>query len=207
MSDELQDDLSQDEREALRSLGRAPRPPQALEERTVEALRERGLIAPGADIRRRSFRRAAPWLLAAAALYILGVGTGWRLAAPAAPAGLSSPESPEFILLLHQAPDEVASLSEQEHSRRVGEYVAWARRLAETGTLVGGHELGDSGRVLTGSPAALQVASGPRPGGAMVVGGYFLIRARDYADAVRTSSDCPHLKYGGEIEIRQVDPT
>jgi hypothetical protein len=37
------------------------------------------------------------------------------------------------------------------------------------------------------------------------IGGYFLIRARDYQQAVSIAENCPHLRYGGTIEIRQID--
>lgn len=206
MSDERHDELGDGEREALRSLGRTPPAPPALEDRTVRALRERGLLAASAAPSRTG-RRVAAGLLAAAALYVLGMATGWRLAAPWAQGGPAPAEGSEFMLLLHQSSGEVGALSQEEHERRVGEYVAWARRLAENGSLVDGNELGDDGRLLTGSPASLDVTEGVRSFGSMVVGGYFLIRARDYADAVRTARDCPHLKYGGEIEIRRINHT
>ena len=37
-----------------------------------------------------------------------------------------------------------------------------------------------------------------------VIGGYFVIEADHYAEAVELSRDCPHLDYGG-IELRQID--
>jgi hypothetical protein len=33
-----------------------------------------------------------------------------------------------------------------------------------------------------------------------------MIDAPTYDDAVGHSRDCPHLEYGGTIEVRQVDP-
>jgi len=37
------------------------------------------------------------------------------------------------------------------------------------------------------------------------IAGYFLIRARDYQEAIAIAESCPHAKYGGTIEIRQID--
>jgi hypothetical protein len=37
-----------------------------------------------------------------------------------------------------------------------------------------------------------------------VIGGYFVIQAADYAEAVRLSTECPHLRYGGRIELREI---
>jgi hypothetical protein len=39
-----------------------------------------------------------------------------------------------------------------------------------------------------------------------LLGGFFLIAAADYGAACRTAESCPHFKYGGSIEIRQIDP-
>jgi len=206
MSDDRHEEITGEEREALRSLAGRPAPPAELEERTVRALHARGLLAaPGR--RPLATKRIAAGLLAAAALYVLGMATGWRLAAPWSQAGSASSGGSEFMLLLHDPEGESRSLSEAEHEKRVGEYVAWARRLAESGSLVDGNELAGDGRLLSGPRGAPGVSEVIHAGGPTILGGYFLIRARDYADAVRIARDCPHLEYGGEIEIRRINPT
>ena len=52
-----------------------------------------------------------------------------------------------------------------------------------------------------------RVTDGPFIEAKEVIGGYFAIEAADYDEAVRLSSDCPHLKYGGRIELREIQPT
>jgi hypothetical protein len=37
--------------------------------------------------------------------------------------------------------------------------------------------------------------------------GYFVIRARDYAEATELARSSPHFRYGGAIDIRAIDPT
>jgi hypothetical protein len=37
--------------------------------------------------------------------------------------------------------------------------------------------------------------------------GFFLVRAGDLAEAERIARDCPHLRHGGEVALRPVDPT
>jgi hypothetical protein len=39
-----------------------------------------------------------------------------------------------------------------------------------------------------------------------VLGGYYLIEAASYDQALERSRDCPHLEFGGTIVLRQVDP-
>jgi hypothetical protein len=51
----------------------------------------------------------------------------------------------------------------------------------------------------------VRVTDGPFSEAKEVLGGYFLITAASYDEAVRRAGDCPHLEYGGTIEVRQVD--
>jgi len=39
------------------------------------------------------------------------------------------------------------------------------------------------------------------------LGGYFLIKAQDMNAALAIARTCPHLKYGGSIEIRPIEDT
>ena len=55
--------------------------------------------------------------------------------------------------------------------------------------------------------ASLRVTDGPFAEAKEVIGGYFTIEAADYNEAVEICSDCPHLTYGGRIELREVEPT
>jgi hypothetical protein len=38
----------------------------------------------------------------------------------------------------------------------------------------------------------------------MVEGGYYIVKAKDYDEALHLALDCPHVAYGA-IEVRQVD--
>lgn len=39
-----------------------------------------------------------------------------------------------------------------------------------------------------------------------IVGGYYVIEARSYDEALRLAADSPHLEFG-TIELREVEPT
>jgi hypothetical protein len=49
------------------------------------------------------------------------------------------------------------------------------------------------------------VTDGPYSESKEILGGFYIIEATDYAQALERSQDCPHLGYGGTIEVRQVD--
>ena len=109
----------------------------------------------------------------------------------------------EFILLLHESPTGFADVSPEEMQRVIEEYGAWRTQLEEAGRLSGANKLADEGgRSLRGNGAQLQVTDGPYAEAKEVIGGYFVIRAAGYDEAVELSRGCPHLKYDGRIELR-----
>ena len=91
----------------------------------------------------------------------------------------------QFILLLHENPQSVAELSPQEIQTVVGEYSAWREQVAGEGRLAGGNKLrDDGGRWLTNVNGDVRVVDGPFSEAKEVIGGYFLIKAADYEEAV-----------------------
>ncbi|HUZ71724.1 MAG TPA: YciI family protein [Stellaceae bacterium] len=113
---------------------------------------------------------------------------------------------PNFILLLHQdlarprpgSPDEFASMTK--------DYMAWADKIRAEGRLNGGEKLTDDpGKVIRTRAGRTAVTDGPYAESKELVGGYFIISAKDYAEACRLAEDNPHLKYGGRIEVREIE--
>ena len=96
----------------------------------------------------------------------------------------------EFILFVHDTP---SMQTDGNEPRRIDEYRRWAQELRSRGTLEGGDKLTDD-----------ITAIGPASGNNNI-GGFFRIVARDRAEAERVARSCPHLKYGGWIELREID--
>ena len=112
----------------------------------------------------------------------------------------------QFMLLLHEAPTDFSSMSPAEIQAVIGEYSAWRDQIQERGVLVGSNKLADEpGRHMTQGDNGLRVVDGPWSETKELLGGYFIIEANDYDAAVDISKGCPHLKFGGRIELRQVD--
>jgi hypothetical protein len=109
------------------------------------------------------------------------------------------------MLLLRDNPESFRNLSPDEIQRIIEKYRAWGRKLQQAGLLVASHKLRDEGgRIVRRQGKELRVLDGPFSEAKEVLGGYFLIEAADYEQAVEHSRDCPHLDYGS-IEIRAVD--
>jgi hypothetical protein len=71
--------------------------------------------------------------------------------------------------------------------------------------MVNGHKLTEEGgKRLNRAGGKLSVVDGPYAEAKEVVGGIYLLRAKDYDEAVKLASDCPHLQFG-RIEVKQID--
>lgn len=112
----------------------------------------------------------------------------------------------QFMLLLHDNPQEFAGVSPEQIQGIIAEYSAWREQLQGDGRLAGANKLADEGgRWLTSEDDEVRVIDGPYSEANEVIGGYFIIEAVDYDEAEQISRGCPHLRYGGRIELREID--
>jgi RNA polymerase sigma-70 factor (ECF subfamily) len=186
MTGENEMEWTEEERSALDRLDREMTPPPDAEERIVAALAARGMLGK----RRRLLRGPWPWLLAAAAaLFGAGLSVGRREGAATRPAPPS-----RFVLFLF---DE----GERGGGDRVAEYKAWARGIG-SGRYVAGEKLKPGGLWLTDGASGPAADAGPSE----KMGGYFVIEAADLAGALAVARSCPHLRHGGRILVRHIDP-
>ena len=110
-----------------------------------------------------------------------------------------------FLVLPREAAETFAGVSPSEMQRIIEKYLAWSGKLAEAGHLEGGEKLEDGqGRVLRKSANGMDVTDGPFAEAKEVVGGFWILKADDYEEAVRLASDCPHLAYG-TLEVRRIE--
>ena len=112
---------------------------------------------------------------------------------------------PNFMLFLHQNTADRTDRSRDEAMRITNEYIAWATKMRQEGRYVGGDKLADdTGKVLRNKAGKMLATDGPYAETKEIVSGYFCIKAADYDEAVSIAQGCPHLKFGGEIEVRMV---
>lgn len=113
---------------------------------------------------------------------------------------------PQFMLLLHDDNTAFADVSPEEMQRIVETYIAWGNKLRASGLMAAGHKLADEpGKVVRQRSGQVRITDGPYSETKEVLGGFYIIRAANYDEAVAHSRDCPHLEYGGTIEVRQID--
>jgi hypothetical protein len=113
----------------------------------------------------------------------------------------------KFMLILHQTPGVWRNISAAEMQRKVERYQAWAGKIHSSGRHVASEKLGEEGgKLLRLQEGHLSILDGPYSEVKEVVGGFFVLRADSYEEAIQLSRDCPFLE-DGRIEIRQTDPT
>jgi hypothetical protein len=170
------DPLSPEQLSALRG---PKSPPASIEEATVARLRALGVLRkPGLLV------RPLPGFLALCGSFLLGLAV-WPVL-PALPALHPGESRPQFLLLLYGDP-------QNRHQERRDEYAAWARTLIARGQLTAQEEL--TGEVDTLSKTV------PAKGAEEPLG-FFVLRASNRAEAVKLSMGCPHIRYGGRVELR-----
>ena len=113
----------------------------------------------------------------------------------------------QYLLLLHHVPNYNMDLPREKMMEMTKRYMAWADSLRQKGKLAGGEKLTAGGvryiKVKDGKPVA---SDGPYAEAKDVIGGYFVIEAKDSAEAEAIARDCPHLWNDTNwIELRPID--
>ena len=151
--------------------------------------------------------------IALAASLAVGVALGrgvFSASGSAAPnAAVASAGRERWVLLLHgparRAPASPAEATADSVAEQaiVSEYRAWAIGLRNSGALVLAEKL-------AADPVTMLTAAGASEAPhdtADELGGFFLVQVADSAEAYRIARACPHLKHGGTVQLRRIQPT
>jgi hypothetical protein len=106
----------------------------------------------------------------------------------------------KFMLIFHGGMP--SDRSPEEMQANMGKWMAWIDKLAKADKYVAGEPLHPGGKLIKGS--ATNVTDGPYTEGKEIVGGFFIINAADYNEAVALCADYPDYASGGSIQVRQV---
>ncbi len=93
-------------------------------------------------------------------------------------------------------------LSPEVQQAHMGKWFAWVEKLTNEKRYVSGEALLPGGKTIKGSKKA--VTDGPFAEGKEVVGGYFVVHAKDLDEATEMAKACPDYELGGIVEVREV---
>jgi hypothetical protein len=112
----------------------------------------------------------------------------------------------KFMLMLFDNPADYAQMTPQQMQELIQEYGRWAGQMGKEGKLVGGQKLAEEGgKILTGKGAKAVLTDGPYAETKEVLGGYFIVNAASYDEAVAIARSSPHAKYGCATHVRRID--
>ena len=108
---------------------------------------------------------------------------------------------PKYLYLIRNSGEGTGVMSPEDMQQIMEKYLAWVENLKSGNHFVAAEKLVDgTGRVVQKSKGI--VRDGPFSESKEVVGGFWIVSARDYGEAVALSEDLP---YGdGTLEIREI---
>ena len=111
-------------------------------------------------------------------------------------------ERSDFLLLFRNTQLE-KRLSHGEMKLAMGQLNDWLSRWSERGQMNAGQPLGDEGRVLSRAHGKT-IADGPYAESKEAVGGYVIVQAADFEEAMKIAEEWPLLDFGATVEVRPV---
>src|SRR6476620_7687705 len=109
----------------------------------------------------------------------------------------------EFLLLFRTDYDNVSKASPDQAEAMMKKWMDWIGGIAAQNKLATkGNRLQSSGRVVKSNNV---VTNGPYTDIKESIGGYSIIKANNYEEAVEMAKGCPVLLAGGNVEGREID--
>jgi len=108
----------------------------------------------------------------------------------------------DFMLLFIGKSYEEMDLSPEEMQNRMGKWFAWNSKLEAAGNVKHGDALVPHVKRISGPDrivsdrAATEVKE--------LIGGYYIVQAKDYEEAIKIAQDYPDYDLGGEVEVREI---
>ena len=93
-----------------------------------------------------------------------------------------------------------AAMNETDSEAHYGNWMTYVKSLNESGNWVSGNPLSNDGRVCAGSSETTEGVVGDPD---KAVGGFLVIEAESYDGSISLCQECPGLKIGGTLEIRE----
>lgn len=110
-----------------------------------------------------------------------------------------------FIVLARGA-GMAPGMSAEDMQQMIAKYRAWTESLRDKGKLIEGEKLrGGEGKTLRRRGTEIAVTDGPFAESKEILGGFWVIDATSYDEAVALLRDSPHLALGGSLEVRQIE--
>lgn len=94
------------------------------------------------------------------------------------------------------------NLSPEQVQQRMGAWWAWQNKMEQDGVHKSGHALHPEFKRVSGPDRTVtdQATTEVKE----LIGGYYIVKAEDYAGAIKIAEDYPDYDLGGTVEVREV---
>ncbi len=96
-------------------------------------------------------------------------------------------------------PSHLSPEAQQAHMQK---WFEWIEKLTKEQRYVAGEALLPGGKTIKGSKKT--ITDGPFTESKEVVGGFFVVNAKNLDEAVALAKDCPDYELGGVVEVREI---
>jgi hypothetical protein len=97
---------------------------------------------------------------------------------------------------------DVSKLSPQQQEAQMGKWLEWIQKLQTQDRYLAGEPLLPGGKTVSGKGKS--VTDGPFAESKEVIGGFFIVSAKNLDEASQLAKDCPDFDLGGSVEVREV---
>jgi hypothetical protein len=108
----------------------------------------------------------------------------------------------EKFMIIFEGKKSSQQQSAEQMQEIMGKWMAWIDKLAKAGKYESGEPLMATGKIISGPNKTVTDAAFAE--GKEIIGGYFIINAADYDEAVALCADYPDYGNNGTVIIRQV---
>ncbi|WP_296384551.1 YciI family protein [Winogradskyella sp.] len=108
----------------------------------------------------------------------------------------------EFMMIFSGADYADLGLSPEELQNRMGKWFAWGNKMEQAGVLRGGNALNPGMRRIVGENRTVTDLTSAEV--KEIVGGYYLVEAKDFDAVEEIAQDFPDYDLDGTVEIREV---
>ena len=109
----------------------------------------------------------------------------------------------DYMLIFLGADYGELNLSPEEIQGRMGKWMAWSAKMEKQGVMKAGNAL-HGGHLRRVSGPERTVTDRAATELKELIGGYFIVQAKDYEGAIEISQDFPDFDLGGIVEVREV---
>lgn len=172
------------------SMGKKYIPPERLEREIITSLKSKGEIK---EMTKINFTKTVSLSFAVILLIAVSFIIGKRSAT------MPDDETKNlYAMFLYNN-----NISGDDEEQKINEYHKWLMNLQAQGKTAKGDKLEDNGMFV--NKTANQIAiNNVEFNNSEFISGYFIIEAADYDEMLAIAKECPHVKYGGKVQIRKI---